>query len=50
MAGGLINVTKRPPRRKRAITIVESEHHAPDQNDEIVGNCRRMALMHRKPA
>jgi acyl dehydratase len=29
--------------------IVEFEHHALNQNDEIVGKCRRMALMHRKP-
>ena len=29
--------------------IVEFEHHALNQNDEIVGSCRRMALMHRKP-
>jgi acyl dehydratase len=30
--------------------IVEFEHHALNQKDEIVGKCRRMALMHRKPA
>ena len=30
--------------------IVEFEHHALNQNDEIVGSCRRMALMHRRPA
>ena len=30
--------------------IVEFEHHALNQNGEIVGSCRRMALMHRKPA
>jgi len=29
--------------------IVEFEHHALNQNDEIVGKCRRMASMHRKP-
>ena len=29
--------------------IVEFEHHALNQNDKIVGKCRRMALMHRKP-
>jgi len=29
--------------------IVEFEHHALNQKDEIVGTCRRMALMHRKP-
>jgi acyl dehydratase len=30
--------------------IVEFEHHALNQNGEIVGKCRRTALMHRKPA
>ena len=30
--------------------IVEFEHHALNQDGEIVGSCRRMALMHRKPA
>jgi acyl dehydratase len=30
--------------------IVEFEHQALNQNDEIVGSCRRTALMHRKPA
>jgi acyl dehydratase len=30
--------------------IVEFEHHALNQKDQIVGKCRRMALMHRKPA
>ncbi len=30
--------------------IVEFEHHALNQNDEVVGKCRRMALMHRRPA
>jgi acyl dehydratase len=30
--------------------IVEFEHHALNQNGEVVGSCRRMALMHRKPA
>jgi len=29
--------------------IVEFEHHALNQNDKIVGKCRRMASMHRKP-
>ena len=29
--------------------IVEFEHHALNQDGEIVGSCRRMALMHRKP-
>ena len=29
--------------------IVEFEHHALNQNDEIVGKCRRMAMMHRRP-
>jgi acyl dehydratase len=30
--------------------IVEFEHRALNQNDEIVATCRRMALMHRKSA
>jgi acyl dehydratase len=29
--------------------IVEFEHHALNQNGEIVGQCRRSALMHRRP-
>ena len=29
--------------------IVEFEHHALNQKDEIVASCRRMALMHRRP-
>ena len=29
--------------------IVEFEHHALNQNDEIVGKCRRTALMHKRP-
>ncbi|UPK37421.1 MaoC family dehydratase [Bradyrhizobium sp. 186] len=29
--------------------IVEFEHHAYNQNDEIVGKCRRMAMMHKRP-
>ncbi len=29
--------------------IVEFEHHALNQNDEIVGKCRRMAMMHKRP-
>jgi acyl dehydratase len=30
--------------------IVEFEHHALNQNNEMVATCRRMALMHRRPA
>jgi acyl dehydratase len=30
--------------------IVEFEHHALNQDNVIVATCRRMALMHRKPA
>jgi acyl dehydratase len=30
--------------------IVEFEHQALNQRDEIVASCRRMALMHRNPA
>lgn len=29
--------------------IVEFEHHAYNQNDEVVGKCRRMAMMHKRP-
>jgi acyl dehydratase len=29
--------------------IVEFEHRALNQNDEVVATCRRTALMHRKP-
>ena len=29
--------------------IVEFEHHAYNQNDEVVGRCRRMAMMHKRP-
>jgi acyl dehydratase len=30
--------------------IVEFQHHALNQDNVIVATCRRMALMHRKPA
>jgi acyl dehydratase len=30
--------------------IVEFEHQALNQNNEMVATCRRMALMHRRPA
>ena len=30
--------------------IVEFEHQALNQNDEVVGRCRRTALMHKRPA
>jgi len=30
--------------------IVEFEHHALNQDNQIVATCRRMALMHRRPA
>jgi acyl dehydratase len=29
--------------------IVEFEHHAYNQHDEVVGKCRRMAMMHKRP-
>jgi acyl dehydratase len=29
--------------------IVEFEHQALNQNDEVVGRCRRTALMHKRP-
>lgn len=30
--------------------IVEFQHHALNQDNEVVGSCRRSALMHRRPA
>ncbi|MBR1221684.1 MaoC family dehydratase [Bradyrhizobium sp. U87765 SZCCT0131] len=30
--------------------IVEFRHHALNQDNEVVGSCRRSALMHRRPA
>ena len=43
-------ISLRDSKSRPTAGIVEFEHHALNQNDEIVGSCRRMALMHRKPA
>ena len=43
-------VSLRDAKARPQAGIVEFEHHALNQNDEIVGSCRRTALMHRKPA
>jgi acyl dehydratase len=41
-------ISLRDSKSRQQAGIVEFEHHALNQNDEIVGSCRRMALMHRK--
>src|ERR1700738_4416696 len=43
-------ISLRDSKSRTQARIVEFEHHALNQNGEIVGTCRRMALMHRKPA
>jgi len=42
-------LSKRPSKSRPTAGIVEFEHHALNQNNEIVGQCRRMALMHKRP-
>jgi acyl dehydratase len=42
-------MTRNSKSRPRA-GIVEFEHHALNQRDEVVGSCRRTALMHKRPA
>ena len=39
----------RESRSRPKAGIVEFEHHAYNQNDEVVGKCRRMAMMHKRP-
>src|SRR3954464_2833870 len=41
-------ISLRVPKSRPQAGIVEFEHHALNQNGEIVGSCRRMAMMHRK--
>ena len=41
---------KRESKSRPNAGIVEFEHHALNQNDEIVGRCLRTALMHKRPA
>ncbi|WBU29644.1 MaoC family dehydratase [Rhodopseudomonas palustris] len=43
-------LSKRESKSRPNAGIVEFEHHALNQNDEIVGKCRRTALMHKRPA
>ena len=43
-------LSKRSSKSRPNAGIVEFEHHALNQRDEIVGKCRRMALMHKRPA
>ena len=43
-------LSKRESKSRPNAGIVEFEHHALNQRDEIVGKCRRMALMHKRPA
>ncbi|MFL9501152.1 MaoC family dehydratase [Rhodopseudomonas palustris] len=43
-------LSKRESKSRPNAGIVEFEHHALNQNDEIVGRCLRMALMHKRPA
>ncbi len=43
-------LSKRESKSRPNAGIVEFEHHALNQRDEIVGQCRRMALMHKRPA
>ncbi|ABE37845.1 MaoC family dehydratase [Rhodopseudomonas pseudopalustris] len=42
-------LSMRPSKSRPTAGIVEFEHHALNQNNEIVGQCRRMALMHKRP-
>ncbi|MBN9007765.1 MAG: MaoC family dehydratase [Rhizobiales bacterium] len=43
-------LSKRESKSRPNAGIVEFEHHALNQNNEIVGRCRRTALMHKRPA
>ena len=43
-------LSKRESKSRPNAGIVEFEHHALNQRDEIVGKCGRMALMHKRPA
>jgi acyl dehydratase len=43
-------VSLRDSKSRPKAGIVEFEHHALNQKNEIVATCRRMALMHRKAA
>jgi len=43
-------VSARPSKSRPNAGIVEFEHQALNQRDEVVGQCRRIALMQRRPA
>ncbi|WP_349627659.1 MaoC family dehydratase [Rhodopseudomonas sp. BR0G17] len=43
-------LSKRESKSRPNAGIIEFEHHALNQNDEIVGRCLRTALMHKRPA
>ncbi len=43
-------ISLRQSKSRPAAGIVEFEHQALNQNDEVVGRCRRTALMHKRPA
>lgn len=40
---------KRESKSRPRAGIIEFQHHALNQRDEIVGSCRRTALMHKRP-
>jgi acyl dehydratase len=43
-------LSKRESKSRPNAGIIEFEHHALNQNDEIVGRCLRTALMHKRPS
>jgi acyl dehydratase len=43
-------ISLRESKSRPAAGIVEFEHQALNQNDDVVGRCRRTALMHKRPA
>lgn len=43
-------ISVRDSKSRPSAGIVEFEHQALNQKNEVVATCRRMALMHRKPA
>jgi acyl dehydratase len=43
-------ISLRESKSRATAGIVEFEHQALNQNDEVVGRCRHTALMHRRPA
>jgi acyl dehydratase len=43
-------LSKRESKSRPNAGIVEFEHHALNQNGDTIGQCRRIALMHKRPA